>query len=118
MLQSNFFSKNKNFRDALFEYIPALVISFLPGANLRGKHRGARTLPIFCNHLFFFVITLTNNKLLFEVELILNNAPLTYVYPNVEIETCLTPNYSYGRWLLYSPNATSINKINRISNHF
>ena len=29
MLKSNFFSKNKNFRNVLVEYIPALVISFL-----------------------------------------------------------------------------------------
>ena len=34
---------------------------------------------------------------LFEVELIINNAPLTYVYPNT-IETCLTPNHLlFGR---------------------
>ena len=30
--------------------------------------------------------------MLFQVELIINNAPLTYVYPNT-VETCLTPNY-------------------------
>ena len=29
VLKSNFFSKNKNFRNALLEYIPALVISFI-----------------------------------------------------------------------------------------
>ena len=29
MLKSNFFSKNKNFRNALLEYTPALVISML-----------------------------------------------------------------------------------------
>ena len=28
----------------------------------------------------------------FEIELIINNAPLTYVYPNT-IKTRLTPNY-------------------------
>ena len=34
---------------------------------------------------------------LFEVELIINNAPLTYVYPNT-IETCLIPNHLlFGR---------------------
>ena len=37
MLQSNFFSKNKNFRNALLEYIPALVISFLLRNNLIHK---------------------------------------------------------------------------------
>ena len=37
---------------------------------------------------------------LFEVELIINNALLIYVYPNI-IETCLTPNYlSFGRQLV------------------
>ena len=38
----------------------------------------------------------------FEAELIIDNAPLTYVYPNT-FETCLTPNYLlFGRQLLYS----------------
>ena len=67
--------------------------------------------------------------MLFEVELIINNAPLTYIYPNT-IETCLTPNHLlFGRQLLYSSNTTSTvvrnltilssttDKINRISNH-
>ena len=67
---------------------------------------------------------------LFEVQLIINNAPLTYIYPNT-IETCLTPNHLlFGRQLLYSSNTTSTvvrnltvlssttDKINRISNHF
>ena len=45
---------------------------------------------------------------LFKVELVINNAPLTYVYPNT-IETCLTPNYFlFGKQLLYSSNTTSI----------
>ena len=69
------------------------------------------------------------NKL-FEVELIINNAPLIYVYPNT-IETCLTPNYLlFGRQQLLSSNTTSTvaanltvlssttDEINRISNHF
>ena len=68
--------------------------------------------------------------MLFEFELIINNAPLIYVYPNT-IETCLTPNYLlFGRQLLLFSNATSsvaanltvlsstTGKINRISNHF
>ena len=37
MLKSNFFNKNKNFRKALLEYIPALVISFLLHNNLIPK---------------------------------------------------------------------------------
>ena len=40
----------------------------------------------FCNHFEEL------QTMLFEVELIINNAPLTYVYPNT-IETCLAPNY-------------------------
>ena len=67
---------------------------------------------------------------LFEVELIINNASLTYIYPNT-IETCLTPNnLLFGRQLLYSSNTTSTvvadltvlsnttDKINRIIKHF
>ena len=37
MLKSNFLIKNKNFRNALLEYIPALVISFLQNNNLIRK---------------------------------------------------------------------------------
>ena len=55
---------------------------------------GARS----CAPLFFFAITFLCNHIeelqtvLFEVELIINNAPLRYVYPN-SFETCLTPNH-------------------------
>ena len=68
--------------------------------------------------------------MLFEVELIINNATLIHVCPNT-IKTCLTPNYlSFGRQLLLSSNPTSTvaanltflssttDKTNRISNHF
>ena len=68
--------------------------------------------------------------MLFEVELIIYNAPLIDVYPYT-IKTCLTPNYLlFGRQLLLSSNTTSTmaanltvlssttDKINRISNHF
>ena len=45
----------------------------------------------FCNHFKEL------QTVLFEVELIINNAPLTYVYQNT-IETCLTPNHLlFGR---------------------
>ena len=67
---------------------------------------------------------------LFEVELIINNTPLTYIYPNT-IEICLTPNHLlFDRPLLYSSNTTltvvrnltvllsTTDKINHISNHF
>ena len=61
----------------------------------------------------FFTITFFCNQfeelqtVLFEVELIINNAPLTYVYLST-IETCLTPNHLlFGNQLLYSSNKTS-----------
>ena len=61
----------------------------------------ARVLPFFCNHFQELQIVLS------EVELINNNAPLTYVYSNI-IKTCLTPNYLlFSRQLLYSSNAAS-----------
>ena len=41
---------------------------------------------LFCNHFEEL------QTLLFKVELIINNAPLTYAYPTT-IETCLTPNH-------------------------
>ena len=78
----------------------------------------------FCNHFEEL------QTVLFEVELIINNAQLTYVYPNT-IETCLMPNHLlFSRKLLYFSNTTSIvvrnltvlssttYKINRFSNHF
>ena len=68
--------------------------------------------------------------MLFEVELIIDNAPLTYVYPNT-IKTCVKPNhFSFDRQLLYFSNTRSTvvrnltvlsstsDKINRNSNHF
>ena len=45
--------------------------------------------------------------ILFEVELMNNDALLTYVYPN-SIETCVIPNHLlFGRQRLYSSNTTS-----------
>ena len=49
------------------------------------------------------------------VERIINNAPLTFFYPNT-IYKCLIQ--SFGRQLLYFSETTSIDKINGISNHF
>ena len=67
--------------------------------------------------------------MLFKVELVINNAPLTYVYPNT-IETCVAPNYLlFCRQLLQSSNTASTvaanltvlssttDKTNGISNH-
>ena len=109
--------------------------------HIQGWGNGGRVVPFFaiCNHLFFFFVCLfvcffnyfeELQTVLFEVELIINNAPLVYVYPNT-IETCLTSNYLlFGRQLLYCSKTTSsvgrsvtvlsstIDKINHISNHF
>ena len=92
--------------------------------------RGTRALPIFCNHLLFSNHFEELQTVLFETELIINNAPLTYVYSNT-IKTCLTSNHLlFGRQLLYCSNTASTvvrnltvfssttDKINRISNHF
>ena len=95
--------------------------------GFRGDRGGARALVIFCNHLFFCNHFEELQTVLFKVELIINNASLTYVYPNT-IETFLTPNHLlFGRQLLYSSNTTpsvvriltvlssTTDKINRIS---
>ena len=109
------------------------------GADSREEERqGVCALPVFCNHLlclFFFLFVFCNHfeelqTVFLEVELIINNAPLTYVYPNTT-ETCLTPNHLlFSRQLLYSSNTASrvvtnltvlsctTDKINHISNHF
>ena len=67
--------------------------------------------------------------MLIEVRLVINNAHLTYVYPNT-IKTCLTLNHLlFGRQLLYYSNTTqhvvrnltilssTTDKANRISNY-
>ena len=60
--------------------------------GLGGGAGGARppyflqSLGFFCNHLEEL------QTVLFEVELIINNAPLTYAYPNI-IETCYTQSF-------------------------
>ena len=102
-----------------------------------GRHSSGCILVVGFRPPTFFLITffLCNHfeelqTVLFEVELIINNAALTYVNPNTT-ETCLIPNHLlFGRQLLYSSNTTSTvvrnltvfssttDKINRISNHF
>ena len=95
--------------------------------------RGGRAPPFFLQALVFFCNHFEElQTVLFEIELIINNAPLslTYVYPN-SIKICLTTNhFLFGRQLLYSSNITSTvvriltvllstaDKINRISNRF
>ena len=95
----------------------------------RGTRGGWWAPPFFCNQ-FFFNHFEELQTVLTEVKLIINNAPLAYVYPNT-IKTCLTPNHLlFGRQSLYYSNTTSnvvrnltvlsstIDKIKRISNHF
>ena len=109
-------------------------------SDFRGGFRGERggrapppppPHPFFCNHLFFAFCNHFEElqTVLIEVKLVINNAPLTYVYLNT-IKTCLTPNHLlFGSQLLYYSNTTShgvrnltvllsaADKINRISNH-
>ena len=106
-------------------------IMILLSVTFRGGFRGGRGgCPFFVITCFFCSHFEELQTVLFEVEMIINNAPLTYVYPNT-IETCLTPNHLlFGRQLLYSSNTTSTvvrnltvlssttDKINRISKHF
>ena len=90
---------------------------------------GAHTL-FFSQSLFFCYQFEELQTVRIEVKLIINNASLTYVYPNT-IKTYLTPNHLlFGRQLLCYSNTTSTvvrnltvlssttDKINRISNHF
>ena len=58
----------------------------LPEADLRGR-AGVARFPYFLQSLVFCNGFEELQTMLFEVELIVNNAPLTYVYPNT-IETC------------------------------
>ena len=86
-----------------------------------GFKGGLESLVFFCNQFEEL------QTVLFEVELIIDNKPLTYVYPKT-IET--SNHLLFGRQLLYSSNTTSTvarnltllssttDKINRISSHF
>ena len=82
------------------------------------------TTCFFCDHFEEL------QTVLIKVKLIINNAPLTYVYPNT-IKTYLTTNHLlFGRQLLCYCNtaltvvrnltvlSSTTDKINRISNHF
>ena len=86
--------------------IHALYLDYTLQRRIQGRARGARA-PLFLQSLVFFYNHFEElQTVLFEVELIINNAPLTYVYPNT-IETCLTSNHLLlGRQLLYSSNTT------------
>ena len=64
---------------------------------------GGTSPPYFLQSLAFFSPFKEIQTVLFEAELILGNAPLTYVYPNT-LETFLTPNHLlFGRQSLYPP---------------
>ena len=79
----------------------------ITSTNLAGVGGGLPIFVITC----FFAITLklrrTTNCVIccVEVELIINNAPATYIYYRNSIETCLTTNHLlFDRKLLYSSN--------------
>ena len=73
---------------------------FRGGCRVRAPSLFFAITCFFCKH-FKELLTV-----LFEVELIIDSAPLTYVYPNT-IETCLTSNHLLFGWqLLYSSNKT------------
>ena len=99
-------------------------------ASFRRGARGARAPLFFATSAFFCNHFEELQTVLFEVELVINNAPLTCVQPNA-IKTCLTLNHLlYDRQLLYCSNtistvvrnltvlSSSTDKTNRISNHF
>ena len=79
-----------------------------PQVKYRQIQRGACSLPIFSNYLGFFCNHFEEiQTVLFEVELIISNTPLTYLYPNT-IKTCITSNQLlFGRQLLYYSSTTS-----------
>ena len=59
----------------------------------------------FCNHLFFFCNHFEELQTAL-LELIINNKPLAYLYPNT-IETCFTLSHLlFGTQLLYSSKTT------------
>ena len=59
-------------------------------ADLEGRAGGSR--PLFCNHLVFCNPFAEQQTVLTEVKLIINNAPLTYVYPDT-VKRFLIPNH-------------------------
>ena len=76
--------------------------------GLRGGH-GGREHPFFfffCNPLIFYEYFEELQTMLVKVKLIINNAPLTYVYLNT-IKSYLTPNHLlFARQLSYYSNTT------------
>ena len=64
---------------------------YITEADLAGSAGGCAP-SFFCNHLFFCNHFEELQTVLTEVKLIINNAPLTYVYPDT-IKTFLTRNH-------------------------
>ena len=96
--------------------------------GFKGGAGGTRPSPFFCNNLFFCNHFEELQNVLFEVELIINNKPLTNVYPKTIRNT-----HSFvicQKITIYSSNTTSTvvrnltvlssttDKINLINNHF
>ena len=67
-----------------------LVLSYITETDLEGCE--GVSAPLFFNHLFFCNNFEELQTVLIKVKLIINNAPLTYVYPNT-IKTYLISNY-------------------------
>ena len=107
-----------------------LQIGLHSEAHLKGGRARGACPPFLGNHLFFCDLFEELHTVFIEVKLIINNAPLTCIYPNT-INRYLTPNHLvFARQLLYYSNTTSTvignltvlssttDKINHISNHF
>ena len=78
----------------------------LPEVVLGRDARGASAPPFCCNHLLFCGHFEELQTVFIEVNLSINNPPLTYVEPNT-IKTYLTPNHLlFGRQLLCYSNTT------------
>ena len=70
-------------------------------ADSGGRARGARV-PFFAVTCFFSNHFEELQTVFFEVELTINNKPLTYVHPNT-IETCFIPNHLLFADNYYNP---------------
>ena len=116
------------FSDSISEYSPSAEVD-LEGVLGCPPHP-PRPLSLFCNHQIFCDHFEELQTVLTDVKLIINSAPLTYVYPNT-IKTYLTTNHLLlGRQLLFCSNTISTvvstlivlssttDRIDRISNHF
>ena len=90
-----------------------LAFWYLPCINFAGLYFAFCSwhITILFPHYFWQSLDFSNHFaeleiVLFEVELIISNPPLKYVYPNTK-ETCLSSNHLlFDRQLLYSSNTT------------